>query len=236
MAVIKANVQSEFVVVSNKVAQDSRLSLEARGMVLLMGSRPAGWKFNKAELMQNAGVGRDKLNRIFSELINFGHLAVVQNHDASGRFVDADYHFFTESSQNPAFIEIEPRTEKPYTENPCNGKSAPINKESFKNKDSIQNEQELLDEGFELFWEQWHNKKDRAKAKEKFNKLAKKELKKSEQDFRSFVEMITIHAVERIEFIKMMKQADRYYSDGFEKLHATTYLNNARWEDEYRDQ
>jgi len=226
MAVIKANVQSEFVVVSNKVAQDSRLSLEARGMVLLMGSRPAGWKFNKAELMQNAGVGRDKLNRIFSELINFGHLAVVQNHDESGRFVDADYHFFTESSQNPAFIEAEPCTEKPYTENPCNGKSAPINKESLEKKDLKQNgHQKNVDRAFDFFWSHYPKKAGKQKAISAFKKLM---VGKSEKSIIELTETITNYMLDALDDLSTGNT--RFL--GYDNMNASTYINQQRWNDE----
>lgn len=235
MAVIKANVQDNFVVVTNDVAQKSELSLEARGMILLMGSRPQGWKFNKAELMENAGIGRDKLNRIFKELINWGHLAVVQNHDKEGKFVDADYHFFTNSEQNPAFINL-PRTDLPYTDEPCNGESAPIKERVSTKERSLQNEQiNLLKIGFENFWQNWHNKKEKQRAKKVFERIGTAKIKKSEDDFKSFVEQITFYATERMEYIEKMKRDDPYYfDDGFPNIHPATYLKNSRWEDEYK--
>ncbi len=233
MAVVKANVQEKYFVVTNETARNCNLSLEAKGLIMVMASRPVNWNFNKSQLMSESGIGRDKLNRIFKELISNGYLAVVQNHDEQGLFKNTDYHFFTDPDNNPAFI---PLTEKPLTDNPYNGKSAPTKERVFTKERSLQNEQiNLLDVGFENFWSNWHNKKGKTQAKKAFDKYSKPYLKESEYSFKRFVEKITVHAVERVQHIEKQKEQDSFYfDDGFTNLHPATYLNNARWEDEYK--
>ena len=226
MAVIKANVQENYVVVTNSTAQDERLSLEARGMVLLMGSRPQGWKFNKTELMSNASIGRDKLNRLFKELANYGYLAIVQNHDDQGRFIDADYHFFTDPTQNPAFYDVAPCTEKPYTAKPCNGKSAPIKERVFIKERSLENGRtEVIDRAFEFFWEYYPKKVAKVKAKSAFKALMKG---KSEQKITDTTELAVNYMVEALE--KLKAGNDNFL--GYDNMNASTYLNQKRWEDQ----
>ena len=233
MAVIKANVQERYFVLTNETARDTRLSLEAKGMIMIMASRPADWKFSKSQLMNESGVGRDKLNRIFKELSKYGYLTSTQNYDELGRFKDNDYYFFADPDSNPAFI---PLTEKPLTDNPYDGKSAPTKERVLTKERSLQNEQkDLLDLGFENFWSNWHNKKAKDKAKVSFERVSRPYLKESEYSFKRFVEKITMYAVERMEYIKTKKELDVFYfDDGFPNIHPTTYLNNARWEDEYK--
>jgi hypothetical protein len=96
--------------------------------------------------------------------------------------------------------------------------------------------QDLLDKGFEIFWANWHRKQDKENAQKAFIKLCKPIIKRSEDEYKSFVEKITTHAVERITYIKKQKEENPYYQAGFERMLPSTYLNNARWEDEYNDQ
>lgn len=233
MAVIKANVQEKYFVITNATARNENLSIEAKGLILIMASRPVDWNFNKTQLMNECGVGRDKLNRMFKELVNNGYLAISQNHDEQGLFKNTDYYFFADPELNPAFI---PLTEKPLTDNPCNGESAPTKERVSTKERDLQNEQkELLELGFENFYSNWHNKKGKGKAKIAFTKVSMPYLKESEYSFKRFVEKITTYAVDRMRHIETQKELNTFYfDDGFPNLHPTTYLNNARWEDEYK--
>lgn len=130
MAVIKANVQEQFFVLKNDTARNKNLSLDAKGLILVMASRPPQWEFNKSQLMDECGIGRDRLNRIFRELVEHGYLYVEQTKGNQGKFENANYHFYTDPSNNPCG---KPLTGNPSTDNPCNGKSAPI-KERANNK------------------------------------------------------------------------------------------------------
>lgn len=232
MAVIKANVQDQFTHIPNYIAQSTVLSVEAKGLILAMSSRPVDWKFNKTQLMSETGMGRDKLKRIFNELINHGFLSVSQKYDEQGRFKENDYYFFTDPRQNPAFI---PLTEKPSTVEPSTV-NQPLQRKSNTKKDNTNIEQtNLLELGFENFWQNWHNKKDKKKARKAFEKVTKESLNKSDDEFKCLVEKITMYAVDRMRHIETQKELNSFYfDDGFPNLHPTTYLNNSRWEDEYK--
>lgn len=75
-----------FATLYREVAQDSRLSLEARGLLILMASLPEDWEYSVAGLAKKAGCGKDKLRRILGELEDVGYLAREQSHDSGGKF------------------------------------------------------------------------------------------------------------------------------------------------------
>ena len=80
-----------FATLYREVAQDDRLSLEARGLLLLMASLPEDWEYSVAGLAKKAGCGKDKLRRILGELENVGYLAREQSHDSGGKFAGNVY-------------------------------------------------------------------------------------------------------------------------------------------------
>lgn len=80
-----------FATLYREVAQDDRLSLEARGLLLLMASLPEDWEYSVAGLAKKAGCGKDKLRRILSELEKVGYLAREQSHDSGGKFAGNVY-------------------------------------------------------------------------------------------------------------------------------------------------
>ena len=60
-----------FVMVYREVDQDGRLSLEARGLFMLMTSLPDSWRYTVAGLAKMAGCGRGRLRRMLEELSAF---------------------------------------------------------------------------------------------------------------------------------------------------------------------
>lgn len=80
-----------FATLYREVAQDDRLSLEARGLLILMASLPEDWEYSVAGLAKKAGCGKDKLRRILGELETVGYLAREQSHDSGGKFAGNIY-------------------------------------------------------------------------------------------------------------------------------------------------
>lgn len=83
---VRFNRRKAFTTLYREVAQDARLSLEARGLLLLMASLPEDWEYSVAGLAKKAGCGKDKLRRILGELEKVGYLAREQRHDSGGKF------------------------------------------------------------------------------------------------------------------------------------------------------
>lgn len=100
--------QSGFFVASNATASDDRLSLEARGLLFYILSKPADWRAITTDLMRAGGCGRDRIHRILNELERFGYLERERVHDPeTGKF----------SGVECVFYDV-PRTGKPDTDNP----------------------------------------------------------------------------------------------------------------------
>jgi len=82
MAIYKAKVQSEFAQIPNSTAQDSRLSFEARGLLVMMLSMPDTWVIHKEWLIkQSPKCGRDKMTRLLKELIDLGYMIKKPRHE-----------------------------------------------------------------------------------------------------------------------------------------------------------
>lgn len=75
-----------FATLYREVAQDGRLSLESRGLLVLMASLPEDWEYSVSGLAKKAGCGKDKLRRILGELEQVGYLAREQSHGSNGKF------------------------------------------------------------------------------------------------------------------------------------------------------
>lgn len=67
------------------VAQDQRLSLEARGLYVMMMSLPDDWEYSVGGLATVAGCGKDKIRRLLGQLEEIGYLLREQNRQG-GKF------------------------------------------------------------------------------------------------------------------------------------------------------
>lgn len=82
----KSGRKKGFVVLFRDVAQDARLSLEARGLFAMMVSLPENWNYSVSGLAGKAGCGKDKIRRLLKELQEVGYLIREQSHDGGGKF------------------------------------------------------------------------------------------------------------------------------------------------------
>ena len=72
--------------VYRSVAQDTRLTLKARGLFLLMQSLPEDWTYTISGLAAKAGTGKDQVRAALKELAEVGYLVKEQAHDSGGKF------------------------------------------------------------------------------------------------------------------------------------------------------
>ena len=70
----KYSTEDPFTRVPNAAINDERLDLKARGLLLLMLSKPNGWTFRERHLAKAAGVGRDQLRAAMQTLIDAGYV------------------------------------------------------------------------------------------------------------------------------------------------------------------
>jgi hypothetical protein len=75
-----------YTVISNLPLNDRRLSWEARGLHSWLLSKPDRWKIIVAAIQTCGPAGRDKINRMLSELEDNGYLFRKVEHGKDGRF------------------------------------------------------------------------------------------------------------------------------------------------------
>lgn len=80
------NGQSRYTPIANDVLQNTKLSLEARGLLSYLLSLPLDWVPVKVEVQKKNGLGRDKFDRIWKELVDAGYIESVQEKDDRGIF------------------------------------------------------------------------------------------------------------------------------------------------------
>jgi DNA-binding HxlR family transcriptional regulator len=72
--IVRHKHKSHFVVVPNTIFDDVRLSVEAKGMLGYLLSRPHSWSVRHGQLQRTLGIGRKLLDRIMQELIAAGYV------------------------------------------------------------------------------------------------------------------------------------------------------------------
>jgi hypothetical protein len=126
MTIIRRHHNSHFTVIPNAIFEDSRLSIEAKGALGYLLSRPHDWVVRLAHLGRVLGVGRDKMERIIGELIAAGYvLRGAQRRTQSQQWGAADYvvmdHPVRVDASLPPSMPIAPNApcpEKPFTAKP----------------------------------------------------------------------------------------------------------------------
>lgn len=71
--------------VPNTAVNDGKLDLKARGLLLLMLSKPDGWRFNERNLAREAGVSRDQIRTTLQKLQEAGYVSRGWEKGADGK-------------------------------------------------------------------------------------------------------------------------------------------------------
>lgn len=218
-SVIKCGRRKGFTTVYRDVAQDSRLSLKARGLYLLMQSLPDDWNYTVAGLAKKAGVGKDQIRSGLKELLDVGYLVKEQTHDESGKFGGNVYILQEEApplSENPTTGN--PSTENPTEQNKEINNNPPISPQGdapAKRKGKA--EPKWKPEVFRAFWEYYRTHargEDRAGAVREWDRL------KPDDDLIA----VMSHAL-------AVQLATDEWRRGIGIPYACRWLKNRRWED-----
>lgn len=91
--IIRRKHKSRFTIVPNAIFEDRRLSVEAKGALGYLLSRPHDWTVRHTQLQETLGVGRKWLDRIMQELIAAGYVKRdrEQGRDEHNRFTTYNY-------------------------------------------------------------------------------------------------------------------------------------------------
>ena len=78
--------ESNYMMINNDLARDSRLSLEARGLLVFMLSMSDDWNFSIKGLMSQTGLKRSIILKLTSELKDAGYISIKQETGKGGIF------------------------------------------------------------------------------------------------------------------------------------------------------
>lgn len=217
--------RSGYTSIPNAIMSDTRLSIEARGLLALLMTFKEGWVFRPNHLIPHCRVGRDKYYRMLGELKEFGYVSVVQIKTEDGKFQSTYWEIIDQ-----------PCPEKPDTAKPDSGKHAHIretNKLSETNSKTpkppeggidpfSENEiQEKPNEDlqyFNKFWSEFPKKTGKPAALKAFNKAIKRELP----------ETIIAGAVNYAKWLRSIKSGD--FKPSIKNPQG--WLNDDRWADD----
>jgi len=165
-----------FTTVYRSVAQDSRLSLKARGLFLLLQSLPEDWNYTISGLAGLAGVGRDQIRSGLEELQEVGYLVKEQAHNEAGKFSGNVFVL----QEEPPPLSGNPATVFPTTGNPTeqnNNLNTPLYPPKGGRRERKKREPrkapDWKPERFEKFWQFYPEKgrKDKQAAMDEWDKL-----------------------------------------------------------------
>ena len=103
--------------ISRDAVRDTRLSMEARGLLSLLLSYDDGWVFRASHLQKMASTGRDRYRRMLNELMEHGYLEITSTKNAkTGQFSGTEWNVMDEPDtargpENPAVGQTGPLRE-----------------------------------------------------------------------------------------------------------------------------
>ena len=122
--IIRRRRNSNFTIIGNEPANDTRLSAEALGVLTYLLTRPDDWTVYSKQLSDRFKCGRDKIRRVLRELIETGYITRRRLRIAeSGAYVGMEYFVYDRNepqTENPSVAQ--PRPEIPGLANPGLGK------------------------------------------------------------------------------------------------------------------
>lgn len=232
MAIFKARVQSNYAQIPNSTAQDNRLSFEARGVLTLLLSMPDDWEVTKQWLCNQTSAGRDKVQRIINELVEFGYIRKSQQRTTGGKFTSNDLFVYAESDNGLAVDGLAVNgkthtTKETYLQNKHNTKSDSSTEQSHP--------AELVEKAFQHFWGVWkQTKKD----------IGKVDTSPKESTFEKKWKPMFNKAYFKTHTIEQFKQevsdicqfvVDAHSVDGFnrfENMQTGRFFNEKQWRDQ----
>lgn len=91
MTVITRRRHTNYAIIPNGVAEDMRLTFEARGVLCYLLAKPNDWRVEIRDLMRSGGIGRDKVYRILNELLSAGYIERRRNRNENGTISEVEY-------------------------------------------------------------------------------------------------------------------------------------------------
>lgn len=89
--IIKHTKQSDFTQIKNNAINDTRLSWQAKGVLLYLISKPADWQVYEVDIVKHATNGRDSVRKCLKELIDCGYIIKNRLRNEKGSFAKNEY-------------------------------------------------------------------------------------------------------------------------------------------------
>ena len=116
MKVVKIEKKNNYIVVPNSILRDKRISIKARGLLIIILSLPPKWKLTVSGLVTVTGAGETAVRAGLRELEKYGYVQCTRARDSKGRIGCMDY-IIREVPLNEENPKVEnPKVEKPELE------------------------------------------------------------------------------------------------------------------------
>lgn len=122
--IVKAKNSRRYTILHNTVIQDSRLSMQAKGLFAYLQSLPDDWALYKRELVTHFNNGRDAISSAFKELQEHGLIATDQVRIKGGKLAYNHTVFddFPENGSNQPYTGFQSTVDAENPLAPCTGK------------------------------------------------------------------------------------------------------------------
>ena len=208
----------QYVTISNEVMRDKDLSLKAKGLYALVMSLPDDWDFTLKGICAISKENYTAVNSAIKELIDAGYCTREQA-KADGRFTGYDYIFYDSKNGSPClgFLNTENQNQNNNSINNSRNNITPILNTNRKNKKSISNDIQKVEEetglSFNDFYKLYPLKKSKQQAEKSWNRLSK-------ADRQEAIDKLPAYIADCIQEKRSFK-------------HPSTYLNQRTWEDDF---
>ena len=152
---IKTIKNSNYTTIDNTVSKDIKLSLKAKGLLLVIMSLPNDWDFSINGISKICKEGRDSIYSAINELIKNRYCSRIQIKNDKGKIIGSDYTFY----------EL-PHTDYPHTAFPYMGNPTQLSTNIINNL--INN---TPDYDFLSFWNDYDKKIDMHKVEKKYAQI-----------------------------------------------------------------
>lgn len=161
MTVVTRQRSENYAIIPNAVAEDDRLTFEARGLLCYLLAKPNCWKVRITDIQKSGGIGRDKAYRLIKELRDVGYIVLDVRRAPGGRIEEQNYIVYDcavparlplpENPEQAVPFPEKPEVEKPLPdfpdrEKPDAGKSGRFNKNPYLTKPITNND------AFDAWW------------------------------------------------------------------------------------
>jgi len=197
---IKTIKNSNYTTIDNSVSKDIKLSLKAKGLLLVIMSLPNDWDFTINGISMICKEGRDSIYSAINELIKNGYCSRIKIKNDKGVIVGSDYTFYEQPQNN------NPHTESPYTGFPYMDNPIQLNTNIINNLNNNTPNYDFLS-----FWNDYDKKIDKNKVEKKYAQISLEDRLKIKAQLPKY---------------KLSQPDRRYRKDPYSYLHNQSWEND----------